>query len=197
MNIHRTQARMKDQHTRGFTLVEMIVSVALFSIVMLISVGALLALVAANKKAQAIQTVVNNLNIALDGMVRKARQGAVYDASVGCVSNTGAARDCTGGSSQLSFTYYNGQQLTYVFVPPSGASTGYLARSVDEGGFVRLTDQAISITDMKFFVLGTAARDTTQPQLIVAIKGVAGGAMLKKQTTFHIQATAVQRILDL
>src|SRR3989344_8697452 len=53
---------------RGFTLVEMIVAIALFSIVMVVSVGALLALVTANRKAQALQSVMNNLNIALDGM---------------------------------------------------------------------------------------------------------------------------------
>ena len=60
----------------GFTLVEMIVAVALFAVVMLISVAALLALVDANRKAQALQSVMNNLNIALDGMVRSVRMGS-------------------------------------------------------------------------------------------------------------------------
>ena len=41
----------------GFTLVEMIVAVALFAVVMLISVAALLSLVDANRKAQALQSV--------------------------------------------------------------------------------------------------------------------------------------------
>src|SRR3989338_2524865 len=52
--------------SRGFTLVELIVSIGLFAIVMLISVGALLALTGANRKAQALQSVMNNLNVALD-----------------------------------------------------------------------------------------------------------------------------------
>ena len=183
---------MQHKHTRGFTLVEMIVSVALFSIVMLISVGALLALVAANKKGQAIQTVVNNLNIALDSMIRKARQGVDYDGSVGCKSLP-SGLDCPGGGSQFSFKS-NGQTLTYHFNPAEG---GFLERSIGGGGFIRLTDKAIFITDMTFFVIGTQPGDTTQPQVVVAIKGTAGGFTFKKQTTFHIQATAVQRILDL
>src|SRR3989344_5257439 len=63
---------------RGFTLVEMIVAIALFSVVMIVCVGALLALVNANRKAQALQSVMNNLNIALDGMVRSVRMGNSY-----------------------------------------------------------------------------------------------------------------------
>lgn len=191
MKTFPNQSFAPDNKKRGFTLVEMIVSVALFSIVMLISVGALLALVAANKKGQAIQNVVNNLNIAVDGMIRKARQGMSYDGSEGCTNPVG--RDCAGGSDTFSF-YYNGQRLTYHF---NSASGGFLERSIDSDDPVRLTDPAISITDMKFFVIGTESGDTSQPQVVVAIKGVAGGVTFKKQTTFHIQATAVQRILDL
>src|SRR3989338_5238251 len=80
--------------SRGFTLVEMIVAIGLFSVVMVVCVGALLSLVNANRKAQALQSVMNNLNIALDGMARSVRMGNTYDGSTGCVGNTGGANDC-------------------------------------------------------------------------------------------------------
>src|SRR3989338_1985894 len=76
---------------RGFTLVEMIVSVALFATVMLVSVGALLSLMGANRKAQALQSVMNNLNVALDGMVRSIRMGSNYHCGAGTFS---ATQDC-------------------------------------------------------------------------------------------------------
>ena len=63
---------------RGFTLVEMIVSVALFGIVMLVAVGALLSVVAANRQSQAIKTVINNLNFALESMSRNILTGSNY-----------------------------------------------------------------------------------------------------------------------
>src|SRR3989344_5136440 len=89
----------------GFTLVEMIVAVALFAIVMVVAVAALLSLTAANRKAQAIQSVMNNLNIAVDGMVRNMRMGTNYigaTAGEGCESNTGGGtNDCTGGGPQF------------------------------------------------------------------------------------------------
>src|SRR3954469_14193570 len=92
--------------SRGFTLVEMIVSVALFAIVMLVCVGALLALVGANRKVHALQSVMNNLNVTLDGMVRDIRMGSTYDGSGACSGNSGGTADCTGGGTQFSYEPY-------------------------------------------------------------------------------------------
>lgn len=63
---------------RGFTLVEMIVSLALFSIVITISVGALLVLIGTNEQLQGEQTVMTNLSFALDSMTREIRTGTEY-----------------------------------------------------------------------------------------------------------------------
>ena len=63
----------------GFTLIEMLVSIALFAIVMVVCVGALLSLVGANKKAEALESAMNNLNISLDDMVRNAREGTGFN----------------------------------------------------------------------------------------------------------------------
>src|SRR3989344_4477196 len=88
----------------GFTLVEMIVAVALFAIVMVVAVAALLSLTAANRKAQAIQSVMNNLNIAVDGMVRNLRMGSNYIGDSSCTDNTGGGtNDCTGGGQEVTF----------------------------------------------------------------------------------------------
>ncbi len=56
---------IKHPPSKGFTLIEIIVSVAIFTVVMLISVGAVLNAVNANRKAQSLNTIVNNLNLAL------------------------------------------------------------------------------------------------------------------------------------
>lgn len=59
----------------GFTLVEMIVSLAIFSVVAVIAIGALLKVIDANKKAQSIQSSVTNLNFAMESMSRDLRTG--------------------------------------------------------------------------------------------------------------------------
>ncbi len=63
---------------QGFTLIEMLVSVAIFTIVMVIALGALLSLSEADRKAQTINAAVNNLSFAIDSMSRLMRTGINY-----------------------------------------------------------------------------------------------------------------------
>jgi prepilin-type N-terminal cleavage/methylation domain-containing protein len=65
-------------HKQGFTLIEMIVSLAIFSFVITIAVGALLMLMSANKQLQGEQSVMTNLSFALDSMAREIRTGTFY-----------------------------------------------------------------------------------------------------------------------
>jgi prepilin-type N-terminal cleavage/methylation domain-containing protein len=89
---NRTQA--------GFTLIEMIVSLGIFSVVMTIAVGSLLVLIFNNQKLQGEQSVMTNLAFALDGMTREIRTGTHYfcDDAVSATShvapppNPGASR---------------------------------------------------------------------------------------------------------
>jgi len=63
---------------RGFTLIEMIVSLALFTVVAVVSIGALLKIMDANRKSITLKTVTNNINFALESMTREMRVGTQY-----------------------------------------------------------------------------------------------------------------------
>lgn len=179
----------------------MMVAVALFAIVMVVSAGALLSLAAANRKAQALQSVMNNLNTTIDSMVRSVREGTSYHCGIG--GTITVPLDCANGDTQLAFEAHGGtgaasDQRVYAFIAPVGTQNGYIQRSIDGGlSWARITAPEISIIDMKFYVVGTTAGDTTQPKVVVVMKGIAGGVNTKISTTFHIQATAVQRVLDI
>ncbi len=190
----------------GFTLVEMIVAVALFAVVMLVCVSALLSLVNANRRAQALQSVMNNLNIALDGMVRSLRAGSNYDGSADCSTRVDSSnpRDCKSGGTILSFESFGGDTLNagdnrvYRF-KQDGNGVGRIYRSDDgnpENG-IPLTSPEVSIDDMVFYVVGTNRGDAIQPKIVIVIKGSAGALGSSARTTFHIQATAVQRVIDI
>ncbi len=64
--------------TAGFTLVEMMVSLAIFAVVSVVAAGALIKIMDANKKAQSIQSAITNLNFALETMSRELRNGSKY-----------------------------------------------------------------------------------------------------------------------
>lgn len=61
---------------RGFTLVEMIVSLMIFSIVVVVALAALVKIIDANKKAQTIHDAVANLSYTLEAMTREVRTGS-------------------------------------------------------------------------------------------------------------------------
>jgi prepilin-type N-terminal cleavage/methylation domain-containing protein len=67
------------QHTQsGFSLVELIVALAVFAVVLTITVGALLMLVGTNQQLQGQQSMMTNLSFALDSMTREIRTGTQY-----------------------------------------------------------------------------------------------------------------------
>jgi prepilin-type N-terminal cleavage/methylation domain-containing protein len=189
---------------KGFTLVEMIVSVALFSIVILVCVGSLLALVGANRKVHALQSVLNNLNVSMDGMVRGIRMGSKYDASGQCTGgNTGGGpRDCTGGGKQFAFMPYGSPSGTLPTVYRLNTTSHRLERQINGGTFTPITSSEITIEDMNFYLVGSnrcygeSTCDLNQPKVVIVIKGTAPVASARSKSTFHIQVTAVQRILD-
>lgn len=193
--------RMREHGARGFTLVEMIVAVALFAVVMLICVGALLALVAANRKAEALESVMNNLNVSLDDMVRSVRMGSNYR----CGSQTPSPNgDCQNGSNILYITPFGAdptnrtQDWGYIFdTNGSYCGVGRLCKVVGNGTPVAITSPQVAIDSLTFYVVGTTRDDTTQPKVVITVKGTAGAANIKTTSDFHIQATAVQRLLDL
>ena len=192
--------RAADAPQRGFTLIELMVSVALFIVIMLVSVGALLALVDANKKARALESVINNLNISLDGMVRAMRMGSLYNCGSSAIPDSNGG-DCVNGGTTFSFAPYGSdpsnqtQRWVYTF------SNGQIFRSKQGGtNLVAITAPEVSIStqalDKPFYVVGTVPRDIVQPKVVLVVKGTAGPSP-KTQSAFYIQATAVQRSLDL
>ncbi len=193
----------------AFTLIEVLVSLALFSVVMLVGIGALLTVVDANTKAQATQSVMNNLNIAVDGMMRSVRMGTVYRCGVLTAGSQGI--DCASPSDRISFTNNDGNLQAYFL---NGTQ---IYRRLCENGASNCTDlpitsQDIDITRFDVYVAGAGRtysdnpRDIIQPVAVFIIEGVAASERLsstlygkkkKIRTEFKLQTVATQRILDL
>jgi prepilin-type N-terminal cleavage/methylation domain-containing protein len=184
---------------KGFSLVEMMVSVSLFAVIMLVAVGALLSLVDANRKARTLESVMNNLNISLDSMVRSARMGTFYvcNATSPSVSYESAGADCPLGEDLFSFAPYGSDASQYNERAVYFIQNGRIYRSLNGGSnSIPITAPEISIEDLTFYVIGTQPGNITQPKVVVVVKGSAGNDA-KTRTTFYIQATAVQRALDI
>lgn len=66
------------KNTKGFTLVEILVALMIFSLVVVVALAALVRIVDANRKAQTIQDAVINLSFTMESMTRELRTGSTY-----------------------------------------------------------------------------------------------------------------------
>jgi len=173
-------SRMKSN--QGFTLIEMIVAVSLFTVVMFVAVGALLAISDANRKATALRVVMENLNFAIESMSRSIRTGTDYSCDGG--------GNCSGGDT-LSFTDQYGSAVTYQY---DGNAKSILVRK-DLGSLKGITSSEVEVESLKFYVAGVGAGDGIQPRVIITVKGKAGSKE-KLKTDFSIQTTVSQRQIE-
>lgn len=178
---------MRNNHpVRGFTLIEIIVSVGLFSVVMLVVTAAYLGIITLDKEARSTNELVVNLSFALENMARTARTGKDYTCSGGGGNGT---------CSQFSFTDSLGQDVTYLI--KTGGIIGQCTAGVCTDGLaVPLTDPRITVTSMIFNVKGVGGGDMVQPQVLMSIRGTMPAS--KGHTVdFTLQTSATQRELEI
>lgn len=202
-----SKAVRRAEYARGFTLVEMIVALGIFTIALFIATNALLAVVNADRKSRGTRIATDNLNLTLEDISRKIRTGYSYN----CGGNPGVA-DCSTPQSVLAFNDQNNIRTIYkrgvgggAIVGGVGASgcgapfvagQGCILRSDGGAAFVPGTSSEIDITSLNFFVSGSAVwPDTKQPQVIMSMDGSLGTQPLTK-ISFKIQTSATQRVYD-
>ncbi len=198
---------------RGFTLIELLVAIGLFSTVMAMSAGIILSIVGGNKKAQQINAVTNNLNFALESLVRDLKTGYDYyctdtlnQVKVRGIDATG--RGCVAGAHDtiqfVSTITGNERVVSYRYVPDA-TQGGYLAKRFcsilnnavqDCSAYTRVTSPDIDLREVAFYVKAPKDGDDDQPGVLIVIRGT---SRLERNaaTDFHIQTYVSQRLLNI
>ena len=176
---------------KGFTLVEMLVSMALFTIVLTIALGALLMVIKANQQAKAIKLVVNNLNLALEGMSRELRVGTnICDNIVGTSCNT----DPNGnGSNEIFYTTDQNEPLASYTID-SGRIMWCEEQCNQPNKYLPLTGKDVVVEDLRFYVRGAENGDDTQPSVLIVLNGYSRQADARIE--LDIQTLVSQRKLQ-
>lgn len=179
---------------RGFTLIELVVSVGLFMVVVTIAMAAYLSLITLDRKARALNDVVTNLSFVVDTMSRSIRTGTTYSCNGGT--------NCWGGTggSMFSFVDENGNPVTYILKSDGSIGTCVGIGSCTPTSASALTDSRISISNLRFFAQGigtTGADKPVQPRVVFTMTGTITPEQNAVPISFTLQSSATERYLDL
>jgi type II secretory pathway pseudopilin PulG len=175
----------------------MIVSIAIFSIVMTMAAGAYLKLISLDRRARQTNQVAGSLSFALDAMMRGIRTGSTYRCLNGSPDSDGNTtlgtctqfcyEDSTLPAGSHYVTYYtSGATLMRAESSSCGASGGY-----------SFTDPSITITNASFTVTGSGATDTRQPFVRFTLLGTLPTGPQGEKTAFGLEEMVTQRLIDL
>lgn len=176
--------KIKTRSKRGFTIVEMLVSVTIFVIAIAISSNFFLSAIKAQRRALADQQIISQASYALEYMSRSLRM---------------ARKDMDGSCTGQQKLNYKEEETPYgiKFEDYKGDCRRFFLEDnqikQDLGGEVLpLTYNNLEVVDFNIEILGETQDDNLQPRvtLFLNIKSIGGGNTKKFQTTIS------QRNLD-
>ncbi len=203
--------------SKGFTFIEMIVSIGIFTTVLFIAMSAFLSIVNGDHKSRAMRVATDNLNLALEDMSRKIKTGTTYN----CGGAVSGVQDCVTGNNILAFTsqdtlsrilYKRGVGPSAIVNGTSASGCGDALFAATQGCILRedagvsmlATSPELNISNLKFYVFGSApfgvvaGTDKVQPKVVIVIEGSLGAdaTLLSGNAGFKIQTTVTQRAYD-
>lgn len=182
-----------DRRSAGFSLIEMLVSVGIFSLVMVVSVVAVVGMVNTNRYARAVKNVADNLAFAMESMSRNIKIGTKYYcggwAGVAPVNPDAGTNDCAGGSGSIAFRDFRGQVQAYRI------NDGVIDQYFPDGtGPITAPAPEVEVLDLKFYVVGSSNGDLLQPRVRINVK--ARSTVGKSEVEYVLQTTVSGRVLD-
>lgn len=191
------------QKNKAFTLVEIMVATSIFMMIMLVALGALITSSDTAKKSQALRSAMDNVNFAMESVVRSLRSGTDYTCitSGSFILPGSPAPDCplgTSGGIAVVFTpakHVTPRDTAYV-LNTRVDGTQVLQRCYLSNPCVDIVSPNVDIETLTFFVNGShsetnAPDDKTQPSVYILVKG---SVTFKGQSnSFAIQTNVSQR----
>ena len=176
---------------KGYTLIELIVAMGLFSIIMLLASGAYLVVISLNRQAQGMAAGIDNLAFAIEIMARSIRTGTSYSCA--------GAGNCADGASNLSFVTAEGTtsyELDEFAIQQEKQIDGNPPLTLP------LTDPlSVKIDELTFYVSGvepySPSNDVQQPYVRIIISGSVFAGVGKPEQLFTIETGAAMRGTDL
>ena len=154
----------------AFTITELIVAVAIFSIVAIAAVGLLTTALRSQRKVIAVQNIQDNGRYLIGFIAKEVRMSEI--------------RSSDGGITVLDITHPENGDITYVF---SGTQ---ILRNTEP-----INSDEVEVSG-SFYVDGKLAGDNEQPRVTIIMKVSTTGVKIEEQAEINLQTTLTQRNLD-
>lgn len=176
---------------RGFTLIELMVSMSIFMMVMLLALGSLVNISNVAKKSRSLHQAMDNVNFAMESMTRSLRTGSNYYCASSVFLGDSNTLDCN-GEDTISFT---SQDAT----DPSIKNMAYALNSINNSlqkcvlgnSCVDMTSSDVVVESLKFDVKGSSKIDSIQPGVYISMKGTV--TIGSEKNSFALQTFVSQR----
>lgn len=173
----------------GFTLIEMLVVVAIFSIIMGAVIGVFVSAIRAQRYSLATQQLLDQTSYAMEYMSRFIRMAKKEEVDgLDCIV-LGKNYKITRSGKGLKFNNYHGQCQEFYW-----DGTKLVLIIVGEYS-LDLTSNDLEVTDLNFYVSGDGLNDDEQPRVTIFLEAEAVHS--KPRPKIKIQTTVSQRNPDI
>ena len=203
MNIFHAQPAARQS---GFTLVELMISMTIFTVLVTIGIGSVLSALNQHFVTSNVRSISDNLNFVMEDMTRNLRTSS----EIRCITATNASTtpttstddvipaSCLSGSNKIMFKAVDGTNLTYVMTSPVASSTpNSILKITGDSGTPEVIippEVTINFANSGFTVRGAEAGDGLQPMVTIRISGTITYKTIT--SNFSIQTTVTSRQLD-
>lgn len=191
----------------GFTLIEVMIAMAIFTVLVTIGIGSVLSAIRQHHVSEDNRTVIDNLNFLMEDMARNIRLGTnVHCMASGEPPLTFAAdddpvppQDCalpTDAHNTIVLNDQSGNHLTYSISTGLGGvpSQVYKQRGSGAPMLVNPPEVEMDFARSGFTVRGSVPGDGAQPTVTIRLSGKV--AYKSVNTTFSIENTVTLRNID-
>jgi len=176
----------RDRFLTGFTLLEMIISIGIFSVLVVASIGITLEVSNAQIKAANIQATQDNIRFSLELITKEMRTGSRYTPSSFCNSNPGEEISFFTSSGESRMYYLTGDRIMRL-----------KGTTVCQAGQPLMADE-VGVERLRFMVSGASSGPQDgQPRVTVSLRVRSKSLKDPLESRMDLETTVTQRLRDL